>query len=216
MKLGKGVAEKNRRFITVGFPKCGQVSMQDYLDKRFGKIKRAEIGWRDDAVEKWNDIVRNFKEFDLTPVFAIREPIQRMWSAWTYFGKSHAPDFPTYLINRLYQPYGEGNPIMASNYWKYIRKFEKFNPIVLDLEAMSANPDFPKLNTTAEVKFKNDTVPEFPDHYRKLAQCLFDLELKGKFWKGDHITGTPTPDAWKFLDPYNPAEIRRNTYRDRA
>jgi len=203
--------------MLVGFPKCGQVSMNHYLTQMFpGTPGRVEIGWRDDAVEQWEKIVANHVKTELIPVFVIRDPIERMWSAWTYMGTSSCPDFPTYLINRLYQPYGEGNPVMASNYWKYIRRFEKFRPIVVDMEEMAKNPNFSKLNVTKDVKFKNDVMPEFTPAYRKLAEDLFYLELKDNFWEGDYATGIPTKEALEILKPFSPGEIRRNTYRERA
>jgi hypothetical protein len=180
-----------------------------------GTPPRQEIGWRDDAIEKWEDTLRNHKKSTLTPVFAIREPIERMWSAFLYM-PHNIHDFPTYLINRLYQPFGEGNPVMQSNYMKYIKPWEKYKPIVVELEEMKLNKNFPVLNTTKEVKFKNANMPQFPDHFRKLASDLLELELKDNFWEGDHETGFPTPEAWEILKPHNPGEIRRNNYRERA
>jgi len=203
--------------VLVGFPKCGQVSMQQYLQHMFpGNPSRHEIGWRDDAIAKWEEIVYSHRKSRVTPVFVIRDPIERMWSAFLYMGLPNIPDFPTYLINRLYQPYGEGNPVMESNYAKWIKPWEKFKPVVVEMEEMALNPNFGKLNATKDVKYKNAEMPDFPDHFRKLATNLLELEMEGNFWEGDHITGFPTPEAWKLLEPYNPGQIRRNTYRERA
>ena len=208
---------KNKFHVLVGFPKCGQVSMNHYLQQMFpGTPPRQEIGWREDAIEIWENTLRNHVKSDLIPVFVIRDPIERIWSAYLYLGLPNIRHFPDYLINRLYQPFGEGNPIMQSNYDKWIKPWEKFRPIVVELEEMKKNINYPKLNTTQEVKYKNETVPEFPDHYRKLCKELLELEYKDSFWEGDYITGVPSREAMEILKPHSPGEIRRNTYRERA
>jgi len=208
---------KNRYFFVVGFPKCGQVSMQTYLQNRFkGQPSRNEIAWRDDAVPYFERIQANHVKSNLTPLFILRDPIERVWSAFLYMGLPNITHFPTYLVNRLYQPYGEGNPIMESNYTKWINPFKKFNPMVLDVADMMKNPDFPNANRTQDIKYKNQDVPEFPDHYRQLTKDLLQLEIAENFWEGDFATGVPTREAQEILKPFVPGEIRRNDYRERA
>ena len=105
---------------------------------------------------------------------------------------------------------------MASNYAKWLKPFAKFKPMLLNVEEMSKNPNFPNANRTADVKYKNDIVPPFSDQYRKLTEDLLKLEIAGNFWEGDHETGVPTREAQEILKPFNPGEIRRNDYRERA
>lgn len=208
---------ENNYFFVIGFPKCGQVSMQTYLQNRYsGQPSRNEIAWRDDIIQCWTRIVANHTKSKLTPLFIIRDPIERVWSAFLYMGLPNITHFPTYLINRLYQQYGEGNPIIQSNYSKWINRFKEFNPMVVHIDEIRKNPNFFNVNRTKDVKYKNEEMPSFPDNYRKLTKELLQLEYMDNFLEGDHITGVPTKDARELLRPFNPGEIRRSDYRERA
>lgn len=190
--------------------------MQTYLqNKCVGQPSRNEIAWRDDAIQYWKRTVANHVKSKLTPLFIIRDPIERVWSAFLYMGLPNITHFPTYLVNRLYQSYGEGNPIIQSNYAKWIERFKEFNPMVVHIDEISKNPNFFNVNRTKDVKYKNEEIPFFPDNYRKLTKELMQLEIAGNFWEGDYKTGVPTKDAIDILRPYNPGEIRRSDYREK-
>ena len=208
-------------YVVVGFPKCGQVSADKYLrDKYPDTPRRAELAWRDDGISKWTNIIRGhtfqIPDGEIRPYFVTRDPIERIWSAYLFFGHQTIGDYPTYLINRLYQPYGEGNPIMQSNYEKWLKPWQEYHPKVVELEDLNKIYDFPHMNITKDTRYKNVDVPEFTEEYRQLAVDLLSLELKDLFWEGDHETGFPTPEAWEILKPFNPGKVQRNDYRQRA
>ena len=54
-ELTKSLQERKRtKYLVIGFPKCGQTSLAEYLHKRFGSennADRAEIIWKPDGIE---------------------------------------------------------------------------------------------------------------------------------------------------------------------
>ena len=173
--------QKKSKYLVIGTPKCGQTSLVEYLIKRFGGefvADRAEIIWRDDGIELF---VKNGYEENYRPIIIIRDPIERIWSDWNHLGQGYG--FKTFLdylrndSNKDLGGLGEYNPIKRSNYEKYIKRWQKYDPIVLDMEDMIRNPNFGHRNKGAE---HNDKYLPMPEHYRKLCRILLDLEVNGK------------------------------------
>jgi hypothetical protein len=121
------------------------------------------------------------KHGHFTPLIITRDPIERIWSAFRYFKPKET--FKDYLLTDLEQNFGAYNPIIGSNYKRWIEPFLKYDPVIVSLEFMSKMPGFPKANVT----------PHFYDMPKEdllLAKRLFELELKGEFWNEEKFRPT--------------------------
>ena len=177
-----GLLEKG--FVVIGFPKCGQESLLEYLKGRYPnrKTKKDEIIWNKKGVEIFKE-----KYGDrMHPVIITREPILRMWSAYWYFeytGETPYNErftFPEYLKLEDYKYHiGEMNPVKQSNYQRWIKDWLELKPIIFKLETVSQNTNFPHLNQTKVVRDK--ITPVMPDRFYLLAKSMLDEELSHKY-----------------------------------
>lgn len=160
------------KFVILGFIKCGQNSMAEYLRRRYNLplideegnrvIKRREIACRKDAIEEF---VRDFDNY--TPVFITRNPVQRIWSAYHYLGYNTRMSFEEYLeLDEYNEIHGNMNPIRQSDYNRWIKPFNRYYPIVVELEEMCKNPNFPRLNITSP----ETGYGEIPERYKRLIE----------------------------------------------
>lgn len=170
--------KKPTKYLVIGFPKCGQTSLAEYLHKRFGSennADRGEIIWKPDGIELFekNGYAENYR-----PVIIIRDPIKRIWSDWNHLGRGYGfKTFEEYLQNKKQEGFGglgEYNPVKRSNYEKYIKRWAKYDPIVLELEEMQKNPNFPHHNKGTEYDEKYNDIPQ---HYRELCESFLMAEL---------------------------------------
>ena len=161
----------------IGFPKCGQTSLAEYLIKRLGGefvADRAEIIWREDGLKQFEE--NGYLENNYRPVIIIRDPIERIWSDWNHLGRGYGfATFEEYLANeKPIGGFGEYNPIKRSNYDKWIKQWAKYNPIVLELEQMMLNPNFKHRNKGEEHFEKYEPIPA---HYKRLCEKLLEREI---------------------------------------
>jgi len=141
------------KFVVVGFPKCGQNSLIEYLRVKYNLpvvgrdgaplVTKSEFIWHYDAFEKmetWEG--RGYK-----CVIIRRNPADRIWSSYNYFGYKEKMRFEEYLDLEGYSKLlGEENPIKQSNYDYWIKQLNLYSPLVFDLEKISIDPTFPTLN----------------------------------------------------------------------
>lgn len=170
-------------FVVIGFPKCGQESLIEFLKLKYPKriVKKDEIIWNKKGVEIFKE-----KYGDrMTPVIIKREPILRMWSAYWYFEYTDDKpynerfSFPEYLELEDYKYHiGEMNPVKQSNYYRWIKPWLDLDPIIFKLEDLIHNKQFPHLNQTNVVRDK--IVPIMPDRFYRLADSLLRIELSHK------------------------------------
>ena len=75
---------KQPGFLIIGFSKCGQTSLNIYLDKRYPTLinRKLEIAWSVNAIEQYE---QKYKNKPFRPIFITRDPILRMWSGYNYF-----------------------------------------------------------------------------------------------------------------------------------
>jgi len=166
-------------WVIIGTPKCGQISMNQYLIDRFplvGRVRKHEIIWKKDCIPIYKaELLRG----GLRPIIMIRDPIARMWSAYHYFPgmKEKYPDPIDFLSHKGYSTiYGEENPVSGSNYWKWIRQWEQFDPIVINLEDMKRNPNYPKKNLGVERTPDYDPTPT--KEFIKEAKTALKIEIE--------------------------------------
>lgn len=174
-----GGKKQDTKFNIIGFPKCGQVSMQSYLSEIYTgyNIRRDEIMWKRSGVEDYEKI---YGKLGVRPIIILRDPIEAIWSYYWYMGHGdkNNPVFMEYeefLVAPNYnEQLGEENPISCYNFNKWIKRFTKFKPIIIELEEMKKNPNFPLLNPTSA---RVDMV-EIPDHYKDTTRTLLDKEIE--------------------------------------
>lgn len=182
------------KYVIIGFPKCGQISLISYLRTNHKDIivKKDELIWNKNGpeifLEKYGERV--------IPLIITRDPIERMWSSYNYFqfggddwehGHGDPPiceqyTFPKYLNIKGYEHHlGEMNPVSQSNYqkwyvhWKDIGIIKRFK-----LEDLNKKENFPHDNITQKVSkhWKGKTIPLMPEAYRALAQAKLEQEIR--------------------------------------
>ena len=195
-----------KKFVIIGFPKCGQVSIIDYMRTKNKDIivKKDELIWNKKGpeifLEKYSDRV--------IPFIITRDPIERMWSAYNYFQFGgddwehghgdppicHQMSFPKYLDLKGYEHHlGEMNPVSQSNYAKWYVHWKDLGLIkTFRLEDLKKTENFPHKNITQNVTkhWKGTTIPSMPKEYRKLAQTKLELEIqehKEPSWSVDYL-----------------------------
>ena len=133
------------KFIVVGFPKCGQHSLVEYLKGRGYDVEREDIIWKTNAAQeietRWADRV---------PIIISRDPIEMIWSSYWYWPYHTYMTFAEYLNHKIEgeSSLGTENPIQHSDYAKHLAKFPR--GIWVTLEEMSKNPNFPHENITPD------------------------------------------------------------------
>ena len=70
---------------------------------------------------------------------------------------------------------GEINPISGSNYAKWIKMWEPLDPIILELEELQKDTEFPHSNKTVD---ERGSKPEISDELRELTVELLDYEVR--------------------------------------
>lgn len=163
------------KYIVIGVIKSAQNSMIEYLQKRFGIFTRKdEIIWRKDAVDIYK---RKYADYNIRPVIITRDPVKRIWSHFHYFNYSVSLSFEDFLKMRGYSIiFGEENPISQSNYTKWIEPFLPYNPVVVDVDDMQMNPNFPTLNKTSK-EFDGYT-QDIPTENVELVRKYMDKERR--------------------------------------
>lgn len=133
------------KYVVVGFPKCGQESLVKYLQNQGHEAKRFDVIWLDNAVDLYK------KAFsDWTPAIITRDPAERIWSGYHYWSYHKFMVFSEYLKINTYRPViGHENPIIQSDYSRWIKPFLPFKPEFFIFEEMVKKPDFPHQNKTA-------------------------------------------------------------------
>lgn len=135
---GLKIGVKSRKPVVIGFMKAGQSSLTKWLD-----CKKIESAWREDALDTYERI---FETENYQPIFIIRHPIMRAWSHYWYFKWYEKFSWREFLQLDGVDGHGVLDPIEQSNYFKWISKFKKHNPLVVRLEDMEMIDGFPKEN----------------------------------------------------------------------
>lgn len=143
----------DKKFAVVGFPKCGTMSLAEYLKKKHpgAEVTRPENIYIDlrglHVQEKWHE----WKCCVIT-----RGPAARIKSGIRYF-----TELRTLPINEIlkgtyngairYQNVGFRNPVQQSDYEYYIKKFERRHGVQITryrFEDLVQDEDFPHANKT--------------------------------------------------------------------
>jgi len=134
--------------VVIGCTKCGQISLAQYLQRRFHtEVPRFEVFWRRDGPDVFEN---EYGEHDSRqPYIILRNPVDRIWSCYFYFRHNKTMKISEYLEHEAYDEFvGEENPIKQSDYTKFIELYLQFEPVILKLEDMKRNSNFPHRNKT--------------------------------------------------------------------
>lgn len=141
--------ENEKHLIIVGFPKCGTVSLEKYLKRKYPEpdtsVVRFEYAWKREGAKACEE-----KHSNKRPVIIVRNPVDRIWSAFRYFEFYKKMSLEEFLKNKVDHDgrLGTGDPIECSDYQKWIDKWMHLNPIVVKLETMIVLGNFPNENPT--------------------------------------------------------------------
>lgn len=167
---------KWKGFVDIGFIKCGQNSVVEYFYHKFNMkhpMERNEFIWNKRAEELYTGkyLRRNDRAVIIT-----RDPVDRIWSSYNYFDFiNKRMSYEEYLYHVGYHDaHGEENPVMGSNYEKWLVPFKKYNPLIINLEKISQIQGFPHQNKTID---KNENYKKIPEYLRRLTE---DLLIKEK------------------------------------
>jgi hypothetical protein len=190
-KVGQAFSKgstKKVKFVIIGFPKCGQVSIQEYFRKLLPdwECHRPELIWRRNGLQFWEESYN--KEWNV-PVIITRNPVEATWSAYWYFHYGPKWKFEDFLqIRKYHGGYGEVNPICGYNFEKWIKRWEKYDPLVIKLEDAKLWKDFPKYNTTPEARpTVKDGMPDMPQEYKDMVLEAIEKDKNSKLlWSEDY------------------------------
>lgn len=135
----------NTKYVVVGFPKCGQLSLVSYLTAKGFDVVRNDCIWRSDA-KKLIEVQNPGRQ----PIIIIRDQIQMIWSSYWYWHYKDVMSFPNYLVHKTRREtaLGNENPLDHADYEKHIQKFADMDPLLFDFGEMIQFPDFPHENKT--------------------------------------------------------------------
>lgn len=157
-KKRKVSLDLSKKFYIAGIEKCGSTSLEKYLvDKGFNIVREESNYCRSFGVKKYK-----LQYPDYQTLFIIREPIERIWSHYNY--KRYYQDGDRREIKSSFEESITKHPEMinASNYEKWLKKWESTNPVVIKLEDLEKQSDFPRKNTTKKSSLtetqKNDII----------------------------------------------------------
>jgi len=133
------------KYVIVGFPKCGQVSLVEYLIRQGHQAKKFDKIWHDDALRMILERYQNNEQF----VVITRDPIDRMWSGWRFWHYHEHMSFEKYThVFGTQSSVGQENPIAQSNYAYWLDIIKPLDPLLTTFEEVVKLPNFPHENKT--------------------------------------------------------------------
>jgi hypothetical protein len=155
------ILDLDTKYVIVGIPKCGQVSLETYLKKCGYDVERHDNIWRSNARE-----IIEMQNPGRIPIIITRDPIQMIWSSYWYWHYKDIMSFPDYLKytkSGKESSLGNENPIEHADYEKHINKFLDMKPILLKFEDLIKIDGWPHEN-------KTEKKPELPLKFRQMIE----------------------------------------------
>lgn len=178
-KKRKFQRSKPVKYVILGPVKCGTCSLQEYYRKKYPEFEclRVETIWREDGIEKWEKLKE--KNPDAIPVIIMRNVVDAVWSYFNYFKYLPADmTFPEFLEKPINHRHGKLETIVEGyDYARWLKKWEKYDPVVVSLDVMKKLPEFPVKNQTLERrnrarvnhKWVERKTPILTEEYRRLV-----------------------------------------------
>ncbi len=167
--MSQVINNNNREdFILLGFPKCGQ----NDISHCFGCDKH-EIAWWSNGLEVYEE-----KHKGKRPIFTIRNPIDRCWSEYWYFGEFHEhmeyEEFLTHVPTDT--AFGLLDAIDRCDYFKYIKRWEKYCPLVLGIDQIARYSSIPIRNAKGGKPKMSDT------YFQLTLKLLLERKIQTMIW----------------------------------
>lgn len=140
---------KTMKYVIIGFPKSGQLSLIQYLKERGESAEKYDKIWHVNALEMIQQHYQNRYPNEIQFIVIIRDPIERMWSGYRFWHYHEHMTFEKYT--HFYdesKDLGMENPIIQSNYVHWLDRVKPLNPWLIDFEEMINLPNFPLVNKT--------------------------------------------------------------------
>jgi hypothetical protein len=150
------------KFVVVGFPKCGTMSMVEWLKKKNPKciVERPENIYKE---QNHLHVVKKWYEWECIAI--TRDPVKRIQSGIKYFEELR--NMPVEKVCggpftgiQKFENVGFRWPIYQSNYDFFIKKWERYHGArikVYRFEDMIKDKDFPHINeSTHKRKLEGD------------------------------------------------------------
>jgi hypothetical protein len=135
------------KYVIVGFIKCGQISLYNKLKSEGHEVGRMEV--------VTNPLGPKMIKKDCPghqPIIIMRDPIKRIWSQYEYLSEKFK-EFREPMTFEQYCHYWRPhslwfneNPIFQSNYAEHLERWVDENTIIVYLEDLIKEPDFPREN----------------------------------------------------------------------
>lgn len=141
-----------KKFAVVGFPKCGTMSLAEWLRKKYPGCQVT----RPETIYKKYNPKHDWKDYECVTI--TRNPIDRIHSGQQYFTALQRLSVQEICEARWknsdkYDGVGFADCINQSDYQEYIEKFESNYDVKITnyrFEDMIKDPDFPHINESAE------------------------------------------------------------------
>ena len=136
---------KTEKYVVVGFPKCGQMSLVKYLQDEGYDVTRQDNIWNSRARQEIED-----QQPGRIPIIITRDPVEMIWSSYWYWHYKDVMPFHKYLKHRVTREssLGNENPIDHADYEKHINKFLDMKPVMFKFEEVVKLPNYPHVNET--------------------------------------------------------------------
>lgn len=119
------------KYLLIGFPKCGQNSILKHYRDEGLDMHSYEMCWRTNARQHYDSHFAGMK-----PVFVKRNVFDFLLSGYNYWGYAEqGMPFKDFLYMKGYDEakFGEQNPIIRSDFNRWIRPFDDLSPIIHDI-----------------------------------------------------------------------------------
>lgn len=133
------------KYVIIGFPKSAQMSLVKYLQSKGHEAEKFDKIWHEDALE----LIQGKYDKSWQAIVVMRDIIHRMWSGfiyWKYYQKMNFEKYTHYYAHS--RTLGEENPIIQSDYARWLDRVKSLNPLIADFVDLTDIPDFPHENKT--------------------------------------------------------------------
>jgi len=157
--------KNSKKIYIAGIEKCGSTSLEKYLiDKGFDIVREESNYCHPFGLPRYK-----LQHPDYQTLFIIRDPIERIWSHYNY--KRYYQDGDRREIKCSFEEALTEHPEMidASNYEKWFTKWKSTNPIVIKLEDLQKQSDFPQKNTTKKSSLSESQKNEIINACKKMG-----------------------------------------------
>ncbi len=144
--------QKPKKPMIVGFQRCGQNSLKQYLLKRYDEVARTEMLHADNGIRRFKETCMD----EYFPVMITRHRPFAMWSRYWYFGFNEKMTFAEFLCQNDPQI----SPLYHTDFGLHITRWQFLDPMIYSMETLLHDPDFHHENKSKKKEFRQMTSKE--------------------------------------------------------